>query len=691
MVKSGKIEAQSIRAVVHPACHSSCPTCQGIITRRKRNVAKLDKKKIPRNSKCYCGSGQKYKSCCLKKDEYEEVMEKLDKRLAATGAKGKGGLRAKKTPSETMALKAGSSSNSSATVPPKISNSPAVSKDASVVKPIPALTNNAADTSAEGDSEEVNEDELPPLETVILAIAPLEPKPTAQELGDDSEDDDDDDDDFYDGSEWPLDSDEPPRLREVSAAVLVELFPERLAEALAKQKLIAEGKKVDSLAAKPVAAEADRDVIPAVVAAPASAPSSSARPPPHASAAASAEPAAVPQKPEQKPVEGVQKPVEVVEVRPVAPPAVETKSVTAPVISFDEAGRFHFDASVPIANVVAPVSDAHGSGGARRRVHMSVKIPEGEGGLEASSPAAAGVVAAATTPTTSTTGNATSSGSAEDSRRIVRAKRVGMGPFASSSSKESVSESSSAAVAKSSNPSSSTETVCVPENKSNNNDNHSSSGEATAAAATVGNVELEARTLWERGDSMCELGRVLEGITFYSQAILSINGQITNGGDKTFMALRKKELGLVYLARGRAFQTLGLPSRSRSDCLRAVECFEGLSDEVLRATPPPPPPPAQKSKAPTRDLGPPMPVREGAAAEVKNGAAPLSFDRIAELQSHVQPLLASIVSLREWIAQDKGSAISKEFGGLMGKLKGIETEASNAVTLLQKASLAHNK
>lgn len=42
------------------------------------NVIEL-KPKIGRNDPCYCGSGKKYKNCCMKKDQEEELFDKLAK------------------------------------------------------------------------------------------------------------------------------------------------------------------------------------------------------------------------------------------------------------------------------------------------------------------------------------------------------------------------------------------------------------------------------------------------------------------------------------------------------------------------------------------------------------------------------------------------------------------------------------
>ncbi|OPJ62553.1 YecA family protein [Clostridium oryzae] len=50
------------------------------------NVMEL-RAKIGRNDLCYCGSGKKYKNCCLKKDQEEERMEQLFEQAEAVSDK----------------------------------------------------------------------------------------------------------------------------------------------------------------------------------------------------------------------------------------------------------------------------------------------------------------------------------------------------------------------------------------------------------------------------------------------------------------------------------------------------------------------------------------------------------------------------------------------------------------------------
>ncbi len=78
LIKTGK--AVDSAAPAHP-CGSGCPTC---LSARRSRLAKLDKKKVPRNAVCPCGSGNKYKKCCLKKDE---LAEKLANQRAGSAAR----------------------------------------------------------------------------------------------------------------------------------------------------------------------------------------------------------------------------------------------------------------------------------------------------------------------------------------------------------------------------------------------------------------------------------------------------------------------------------------------------------------------------------------------------------------------------------------------------------------------------
>jgi hypothetical protein len=78
LIKTGK--AVDSAAPAHP-CGSGCPTC---LSARRSRLAKLDKKKVPRNAVCPCGSGNKYKKCCLKKDE---LAEKLANQRASSASR----------------------------------------------------------------------------------------------------------------------------------------------------------------------------------------------------------------------------------------------------------------------------------------------------------------------------------------------------------------------------------------------------------------------------------------------------------------------------------------------------------------------------------------------------------------------------------------------------------------------------
>lgn len=44
---------------------------------KKAHTQKIrEHKKVGRNDKCPCGSGKKYKNCCLKSGKYENIIEK---------------------------------------------------------------------------------------------------------------------------------------------------------------------------------------------------------------------------------------------------------------------------------------------------------------------------------------------------------------------------------------------------------------------------------------------------------------------------------------------------------------------------------------------------------------------------------------------------------------------------------------
>jgi hypothetical protein len=87
---------------------------------------------------------------------------------------------------------------------------------------------------------------------------------------------------------------------------------------------------------------------------------------------------------------------------------------------------------------------------------------------------------------------------------------------------------------------------------------------------------------------------------------------------------------------------------------------------------------------------------------------PPSVEAVAQLQTHLQPFLASIVSLRDWMERDQvmvalgftsssssssfvafvqGGPISSEFVGLMAKLDDVEALARQSMAAVQEASL----
>ncbi len=101
LIKTGK--AVDSAAPAHP-CGSGCPTC---LTARRNRLAKLDKKKVPRNAGCPCGSGNKYKKCCLKKDELAEKL--ANQRQASSSRSSKLSSLSRKKP-----VKGGSSAAAAA-------------------------------------------------------------------------------------------------------------------------------------------------------------------------------------------------------------------------------------------------------------------------------------------------------------------------------------------------------------------------------------------------------------------------------------------------------------------------------------------------------------------------------------------------------------------------------------------------
>ncbi len=114
-------------------------------------------------------------------------------------------------------------------------------------------------------------------------------------------------------------------------------------------------------------------------------------------------------------------------------------------------------------------------------------------------------------------------------------------------------------------------------------------------------------------------------------------------------------LGHLFLARAKAYQTIGLVTKSRFDCIRAAELLEGKQRE------------------------PPPPAKDGGGAVVRE----VTVDSVAKLQIRLAPLLASIEALREWVAEDAGR-FREELGPALIQLQSAELLAKTALASLQQ-------
>lgn len=124
----------------------------------------------------------------------------------------------------------------------------------------------------------------------------------------------------------------------------------------------------------------------------------------------------------------------------------------------------------------------------------------------------------------------------------------------------------------------------------------------------VGNESDDCNFFKEKGDDYFKSGKLLEAITFYTQAIMSKPSETDS----------RYELGQLHLARANAYQRLGLPSKSRSDCLKAAEYFEEENEEEKKDG-------------------------EESNTSVKVVRREVNVDTVAKLQVRLQPLLARYV------------------------------------------------
>ncbi len=151
----------------------------------------------------------------------------------------------------------------------------------------------------------------------------------------------------------------------------------------------------------------------------------------------------------------------------------------------------------------------------------------------------------------------------------------------------------------------------------------------------------------QSGEDLLETGNAQEAITFFTQGI----------------ACKPNDAALVqiYLSRAKAYQTIGLVTKSRYDCIKAAELLEG-----------------KKTK-----LAPPQ---GAAAAREEAGYAivrDVTVESVVKLQIRLAPLLASIGALREWVSEDNGR-IHSEFEAVLSQLDSAEAQAKTALANLQQ-------
>lgn len=502
-----------------------------------RTLTKQEKRKFPRNAKCYCGSGNKYKTCCREKDETEELMEKLDKRLAEHG-KGKAARKKAPAPRAPVPLKSAAA------------GSKAGSRDDEDMPPLAP-----ADT--------LDDDDLPPLADAdsLLALPPA-PRPASSRAA-------------------PAASSTP------VVAVVPSLKEDKQPEPAAKAQQQLD-KVLGASESEPAAACAAEPALPTV--------------PQNAEAAAAA-------------------------------PQTQAAITAVPATSQFEEAEFSFSPSAPVATVEAsPSTNVRlvrrlGFGSSTNAAVTALKTHESGAAEPASPPMATNAAVSAASPATP-----------DEARRIVRAKRgvLHNSPVVLPASPV-------------------THTVSEPR--------------------SIADIDNEATMFRARGDALLEVGKLLESITFYTQAITALCQALNNGvgSDSTGAVSRKTDLGHVYLARARAFQRLGLPARSRTDCLLASQCFDqaGIGGGA-----------SSVDSGSGGGVGGAGKSGEGAAA----AASALSLEELANLQSYVQPLLASMVSLRHWLGHQEG-AVPAAFAPLLAKLKEAEGLALASLSSIQKEAL----
>jgi tetratricopeptide (TPR) repeat protein len=120
----------------------------------------------------------------------------------------------------------------------------------------------------------------------------------------------------------------------------------------------------------------------------------------------------------------------------------------------------------------------------------------------------------------------------------------------------------------------------------------------------------------QSGEDLLEAGSTQEAITFFTQAIMCRPAD--------------DHLGHLFLARAKAYQTIGLVTKSRFDCIRAAELLEPKKK-------------VESSRSAAKE--------EAAAGPV---VREVTVESLAKLQIRLAPLLASIEALREWVSEDAG-------------------------------------
>lgn len=193
------------------------------------------------------------------------------------------------------------------------------------------------------------------------------------------------------------------------------------------------------------------------------------------------------------------------------------------------------------------------------------------------------------------------------------------------------------------------------------------------------------------GDAMLSEGRVADAVTFYSQALLSKP-----------VGTKARTVADLYLARARAYQRLGLPSKSRDDCLKAAEALadstkqqqqqqqlllqkqqqQAHNESKSKNN-------GKKKRADKKKVVTPSvnkaPSENNQQQQIQ--AKTLNLDNVATLQVHLQPMLASIVAFKEWIKEDGNGPFASEFGSVLGQLSEVEAQSVSALERIQKELL----